>query len=232
MGQQQIGVGTSGVAFAVINDAALARHGREGLEAHVVAPKTAAELRTMPDNRYLSAMSLRIFRAGLKHELVDRKWPAFEEVFQGFAPAHCAALYDEDIETLLGDRRLIRHLGKLRAVRHNASAMLEVAREHGSFGAWVAAWPGSEIVDLWATLAKRFSQLGGNSAPYFLRMVGKDTFVLTDAVVRGLIHWRALSSPPTTKGERAAAQRAFNAWAAETGQPLSQLSQILARSTD
>jgi hypothetical protein len=37
---------------------------------------------------------------------------------------------------------------------------------------------------------------------------------------------------PTTKADRAAVQRAFNAWAGETGRPLCQLSQILAMSAD
>src|SRR3954452_25162586 len=128
--------------FAPILAAAIARHGEAAMRFRLQAPKAAAELRAVRDDRYLSQMSLRIFRAGLEHELVDRKWPAFEEVFEGFAPATCAALYDEDIEAMLEDRRLIRHLGKLRAVRTNAGAMLAVAAEHGSF----AAWPGSDIV--------------------------------------------------------------------------------------
>lgn len=232
MSAKRSGTPKSSATFAAIHEAALARLGRDGLEAHLQVPKTEAELQALPDDRYLSTMSLRIFRAGLKHELVDRKWPAFEETFRGFDPVYCARLFDGDIEALLEDRRLIRHLGKLRAVRANATALLEVARAHDSFGAWVAAWPGSEIVELWAVLAKQFSQLGGNSAPYFLRMVGKDTFVLTDSVVRALIHWAVLEDAPTTRAARAATQRAFNAWAAETARPLCQLSQILARSVD
>ena len=72
---------------------------------------------------------------------------------------------DEALEALLGDRRLIRHWGKLKSVRDNAAAMIGVAEEHGSFGAWLADWPGTNIVELWETLAKRFSQMGGNSGP-------------------------------------------------------------------
>ena len=144
----------------------------------------------------------------------------FEEVWHGFDPARCAAVYDEDLEAMLEDRRLIRHLGKLRAIRANAAAMLEVAGEHGSFGAWLAGWPETEIVLLWEALAKRFSQLGGNSAPMFLRMVGKDTFVLTDSVVRALARWRAVEQAVRQgPSGRAAAQAVFNAWAIETAPP-------------
>ena len=218
--------------FATIEKAAHRRHGADGVEARLTVPLDAQALRARPDDRYLSAMALRTFRAGLKHELVDRKWPAFEEVFKGFDVAVCARLYDEDLEAMLEDRRLVRHMGKLRAVRANAVAMLEVAAGHGSVGAWLAGWPGAEVVALWAALEQRFQQMGGNSGPSFLRMVGKDTFMLTDSVISALVHWRAIREPPRGKGGRAAVQSVFNAWAEETGRPLCQLSQILALSAD
>jgi 3-methyladenine DNA glycosylase Tag len=139
---------------------------------------------------------------------------------------------DEALEALLADKRLIRHWGKLKAVRDNAAAMLAIAEGHGSFGTWLARWPGSDIVGLWEALAKRFSQMGGNSGPNFLRMVGKDTFILTQSVVAALRHWGAVAVSPKNRADRAAIQSCFNAWAAETGRPLCQLSLILAASVE
>src|SRR5207237_10478034 len=207
--------------------AARERHRANGLEARLPMPKTPAELAAMPDDRYLSDMSLRIFRAGLKHSLVDAKWPAFEEVFQAFEPRRVRAMSDEAMEALLGDARLIRHWGKLKSVRDNAAAMIALAEEHKSFGAWLADWPGTEIVELWEALAKRFSQMGGNSGPTFLRMVGKDTFILTPSVTAALKHWGVVEGPPKNRKDRAVVQSCFNTWAAETGRPLCQLSLIL-----
>ena len=218
-------------SFGPIIEAARTRLGAAALEARLTKPRTPAELKMQTDDRYLSQMSLRIFRAGLKHSLVDAKWPAFEEVFEGFEPRRVRAMSDEALETLLGDRRLIRHWGKLKSVRDNAAAMIGVAEEHGSFGAWLADWPGTQIVELWEALAKRFSQMGGNSGPSFLRMTGKDSFILSPSVVAGLKHWAGMA-PPKNRGDRAAAQAVFNGWAAETGRPLSQLSLILAMSVD
>ena len=218
--------------FAAILDAARTRHGAAALEARLPTPKTPEELRAIPDDRYLSQMSLRVFRAGLKHSVVDAKWPAFEAVFYGFDPRRVRAMPDEAVEGLLGDARLIRHWGKLKAVRDNAAAMLELAAEHGSFGAWLAHWPGEEIVGLWEALAEEFRQMGGNSGPSFLRMVGKDTFVLTHSVVAALKHWGANAQPPKNRHDRAEAQAAFNTWAGETGRPLCQLSLILAMSVE
>jgi 3-methyladenine DNA glycosylase Tag len=219
-------------AFGAILDMARTRHGAAAIEARLPHPKTASELAAVPDDRYLSQMSLRVFRAGLKHSLVDAKWPAFEEVFAGFDPRRVRAMPDEALEKLLGDSRLIRHWGKLKSVRDNAAAMLAIGEEFGGFGAWIGTWPGNDIVGLWDALAARFSQMGGNSGPTFLRMVGKDTFILSPSVVAGLKHWADMPKPPKNRAERAAAQACFNAWAAEAGRPLAQLSLILALSVD
>jgi len=204
--------------------------GASTLERELVKPSTARQLKAVTDDRYLSLMSLRIFRAGLKHSLVDGKWPAFEQAFQGFVPARVTLMSDEDVERLMGDARLIRHWAKLRSVRDNAAAIVKLAREHGSFGAWLASWPGDRTIDLWAELAKRFTQMGGNSGPYFLRMVGKDTFILTDDVVKALVGQGVVVKKPSGKKDLQAVQQAFNAWAEESGRPLCQVSKILALS--
>jgi 3-methyladenine DNA glycosylase Tag len=221
------------IAFEPIEAAAIARLGGEAaLAARLATPRTADELRAMPDDRYLSQMSLRIFRAGLKHSLVDARWPAFEEVFAGFAPRTVQAMPDEAIEALMRDERLIRHFGKLKAVHSNAAAMVRLAEEHGSMGVWLADWPATDLVGLWRELGRRFTQLGGNSGPYFLRMVGKDTFLLSDWVAKALGHWGVADGVIKTRAGQAAVQAQFNAWAAATGRPLCQLSQILASSID
>jgi len=219
-------------SFATILDAARTRHGSAALETRLPQPRAAAELAATPDDRFLSQMSLRVFRAGLKHSVVDAKWPAFEAVFHGFDPRRVRAMSDEALESLMGNASLIRHWGKLKSVQDNAAAMLEIAAGHGSFGAWLAAWPGSDIVGLWEALAKQFSQMGGNSGPTFLRMVGKDTFILSHSVVAGLKRWAEMTLPPKNRADRAAVQAVFNGWTAETARPLCQLSLILAMSVE
>lgn len=218
--------------FAKIRKAAEKRLGADGLAARLPDVKPPAALRKVGDDRYLSLMSLRIFRAGLKHEMVDAKWPEFERAFHGFEPRRVRAMSDEAVEKLMDDKRLIRHLGKLKSVQANAAAMCDIAGEHGGFGAFLAGWLGSDIVGLWDVLAKRFTQLGGNSGPYFLRMAGKDTFVPTPFVVKALNHWGALEGEPKGKAGRAQLQAIFNAWAEETGMPLAHLSMTLAVSVE
>lgn len=204
----------------------------KALEAMLPQPRSDAELRALSDDRYLSLISLRIFRAGLKHSLVDAKWPAFEEVFFGFDPEKVVLMGPERLENLMQDARLIRHLGKLKSVPRNAQFILDVRREKGSFGTLIADWPVTDIVGLWKYLAKHGSQLGGLSAPRFLRMVGKDTFVPTDDMVAALKAQGVIDKAPTSLKDLAAVQAAFNQWQAESGRPLCQLSVMLAHTVN
>jgi 3-methyladenine DNA glycosylase Tag len=200
----------------------------EALEARLPVPASAETLRAVPDDRYLSQISLRIFRAGLKHSLVDAKWPAFEEAFFGFVPEKVVLMGAEHLERLMGNARLIRHPGKLASVPRNAQMILDVAAEHGSFGAFLAEWPGEDIVGLWRYLAKHGNQLGGLSAPRLLRMVGKDSFIPSEDVVAALKAQGIVDKAPSSQRDLAAVQAAFNAWRAESGRPLCQLSMMLA----
>lgn len=202
------------------------------LEAMLPQPRSAAELRKISDDRYLSLIALRVFRAGLKHSLVDAKWPAFEEVFFGFVPEKVALMSAEHLERLMQDARIIRHLGKLKSVPRNAQFVLDVQKEKGSFGALIADWPVTDIVGLWKYLAKHGSQLGGLSAPRLLRMIGKDTFIPSDDMVAALKAQKIVDKVPTSLKELAAVQAAFNQWQAQSGRPLCQLSVMLAHTVN
>ncbi len=204
--------------------------GSAALEEMLPKPSAARKIKSVSDDRYLSQMSLRVFQAGLKHSMVAAKWPSFEEVFFAFAPKRVRSMNDEQLESLMGDARIIRHWGKIKSVRHNAAAMCDLSDEFGSFGDWLAEWPETDIAGLWADLTKRFAQLGGGSGPYFLRAVGKDTFMLTPDVVRALNEMGVAHGKIAGKRDRAAVQEAFNGWMDETGRPLCQLSRILALS--
>ena len=203
-------------------------HKGETLESLLPVPLSNELLAKRPDSEALSLMSLRIFRAGLKHSLVDAKWPAFEKVFFGFAPEKVAMMSDEQLENLMQNDQIIRHWGKIKATRQNAHMVTEIAQQHGGFTQWIAQWPEEEITSLWTQLKKQGSQLGGNSGPYFLRMLGKDTFVLTDDVVAALKAQGVVDKKPTGQRDLAAVQTAFNQWRSESGRPLCQISRLLA----
>ena len=151
-----------------------------------------------------------------------------EQVFFGFDPEKVVLMGAEHLERLMQDTRIIRHLGKLKSVPRNAQMILDVEQEKGSFAALIADWPVTDIVGLWKYLSKHGHQLGGLSAPRFLRMVGKDTFVPSYDVVAALNAQEIVDKAPTSLRDLATVQAAFNQWHAESGRPMCQLSMMLA----
>ena len=210
---------------------ALNLHPELSLEAMLGEPPLKREaLLALPDDRIFSVLTRRIFRAGLKHALVDAKWPAFEQAFYRFDPEAVQAMSDEMLEGLMQNEGIIRHFAKIKATRENAVMMVELAQEYGSVARMIADWPEEDIVGLWTLLKKRGRQLGGNSAAYFLRMLGKDTFMLTDDVVTALKAQGVIDRKPTAQRDLKLVQQAFNRWREQSGRPLCQISRLLAHS--
>src|SRR5690242_5735607 len=90
---------------------AAGRHGGpEALEEAIARhkPVSAAELAAVPDDRWLAAMSKRVFCAGFNWSVIDKKWPGFEQAFHGFDVNWCAMMSDEDFDALLKDKRIVR----------------------------------------------------------------------------------------------------------------------------
>ena len=79
-------------------------------------------------------------------------------------------------------------------------------------------------------LKTRGSRLGGSTGPFFLRFVGKDTFLFSQDVTKTLIEQDVVTKSPTSQRDLKAVQEAFNIWREESGLPLCQISRILAAS--
>lgn len=183
------------------------------------------------DDRYLSAMSQRVFQAGMQHAVVNARWPDFEQAFWGFVPEKVVMLSGEQLEGQMKNPRLIRHYTKLKTIPENARFILDIRQEQGcSFGEFIANWPGSDIIGLWRLLARRGARMGGRSAAGFLRLVGKDTFLLTSDVVARLQAAGVIDREPVSQRDLQTVQNAFNALQQRSGRPLCQLSAMLALS--
>jgi 3-methyladenine DNA glycosylase Tag len=73
---------------------------------------------------------------------------------------------------------------------------------------------------------KNGTQMGGRSGPSFLRMVGKDTMLLTDDVVSVLKAEGVVEKIPTSQKDLRKVQDFFNLWKQESGRSLSEISRI------
>ncbi len=205
--------------------------GEQALQEKLQKAKTPAQLKKIPDDRYLAEMAACIFRAGFVWRVVQAKWDGFEEVFNGFLPIWVASRSPEDIEDMASNPRIIRNLNKVKAVQDNALLVLDLQRSHGGVGAFLAQWPNEDITGLWQYLKKHGSRLGGNSGQYFLRFMGKDTFILSRDVCHVLkMHGVVDKDNPSSQRDLRKIQDCFNEMSAESGWQLCQLSRMLALS--
>lgn len=216
---------------AIYERAAARKGGSTALDALLARPRTPRSLKRISDDRYLSEMTACVFRSGFVWRIIESKWPAFEDVFHGFDSMACAMLGDEELEEIAQDTRIVRHAKKIHAVRNNALYVREVKEQHGSFANYIADWPVTDIVGLWADMKKRGDRLGGQTGRYFLRFMGKDTPVLSRDVVAALIQAGVIDKDPTSKKALGQVQAALNQWMDESGRSLTEISRVLAFST-
>jgi len=219
-------------SFAVIRARAEKRKGGAAALAALLPPPPNREaLLALADDRVLAEMTRRVFCAGFAWRVIDAKWPGFEAAFLGFEPARLVHQPDEFWEKLGSDARIVRNGPKILAARDNARFVLEVAREHGGFGRFLAAWPSADEAGLIALLAKRGGRLGGLAGQMLLRSLGWDGYVLSQDVVACLRDAGLdLADNVASKSDLAKVQAQFNAWAKETGLPYVHLSRICAMS--
>ncbi len=215
--------------FAQIYQRAAERKlGKKGLAELMPHTLSAKQLAKLPDHVFLAEMTKKIFQSGFVWRVVEKKWPGFEQVFWEFDPYKLQFASDEQIEKMAQDTRIIRNFIKVKSVRQNALFVQEISEKEGSFGEFIANWPSEQITQLWLYLKKHGSRLGGNTGPYFLRTVGKDTFLLTRDVVQYLIAQNLISKHPTSQRDLKLVQNAFNQWHQESGLSFADISRTIA----
>jgi 3-methyladenine DNA glycosylase Tag len=205
--------------------------GAKGLEKLLPPRPDMKALARLGDDRFLAEMTRRVFSAGFAWSVIENKWPDFEKAFLGFKPAKLVFQPDDFWHDLLSNPSIVRNGAKIQSVRENAAFLQEIAKEHGSFGKFLAQWPSTDQVGLLDLLARRGSRLGGNTGQMFLRFVGWDGFVTSQDVVACLRDAGLdIAEEVKSKGDLAKVQAQFNAWASETGLPYVHLSRICAMS--
>jgi 3-methyladenine DNA glycosylase Tag len=205
--------------------------GAKALEKLLPKKPDLKALAKLADDRILAEMTRRVFSAGFAWSVIENKWAGFEKAFLGFKPAKLVFQPDDFWDGLLSDTQIVRNGAKIASARENAVFVQEIAKEHGSFGKFLAQWPSSDQIGLLDLLSKRGSRLGGNTGQMFLRFIGWDGFVTSQDVVACLRDAGLdVAAEVKSKGDLAKVQAQFNAWAVETGLPYVHLSRICAMS--
>jgi len=110
-------------------------------------------------------------QAGLSWETILRKRAAYREAFAGFDPRKVAGFGARDVARLMRDAGIVRNRAKITSAIANAKAFLAVAKEHGSFDAFLRGF--SDPAALSRELRKRdFRFVGPTICESFMEAVG------------------------------------------------------------
>ncbi len=219
-------------SFDEILDLAAQHHGSPATVLGKAANEhLVADLTSVGDDRYLSEMAQAVFSAGFSWKVIRNKWPGFEEAFHGFQPNRVAFYSDEDLDRLLSDTSIVRNGQKIRATIENARFIVATTKENGTFGSFLELWSDEDQAGLLAHLGKHGSRLGGATAQYFLRFSGYDAWIASKDVCAALVREGVLDKPSaTSKSALKKVDEAFNQLHAQSGQPRSVISRVLALS--
>lgn len=183
----------------------------------------------LTDDRILSAFTKQIFKSGFVWRVVENKWPDFEDNFFYFNIEKILMMPEEMFEKKAADPKIIRNYNKVKTIKANAQMLFEHQTEHNtSFAQFIADWPSSNIIGLWEYLKKQGQRLGGNTGPYALRLLGKDTFILSSDVEAYLRAQKVIDGGLQSKKSLNAIQAFFNQLQQESGYSLTQLSRLIA----
>jgi len=218
-------------SFDKIYHRAAERKGGELALAHLLSqPLANDELISVPDRDVLAEFTRAIFKSGFVWRIIEIKWDGFEDVFWGFDIDKLILMPDDMLERKAADTKIIRNYTKVKTVRDNAQWLKDICDEHGSVAKWLAQWPADDVVGLWQYMKKHGSRLGGNTGPYALRRLGKDTFILSSDVEAYFRGHQLIDGGLMTKRSLITIQNTFNQWRQESGYSLQELSQIVAYS--
>ncbi|PCI61037.1 MAG: 3-methyladenine DNA glycosylase [Gammaproteobacteria bacterium] len=188
-------------------------------------------LAQLSDDRLLSAFTKKVFQSGFVWRVVENKWPNFEESFFNFNIEKILMMPEEMLEKKAADAKIIRNYNKVKTIVSNAQMIFNEQNNGNSFANFIANWPSNDIIGLWAYLKKHGARLGGNTGPYSLRALGKDTFLLTRDIESYFRAHRIIDGGLQSKKSLVAIQAAFNEWQQQCDHSLTQLSRLVAFAT-
>lgn len=215
--------------FNDIYQRAVTRKGSEEMLLALLSdPLDSADIAKMHDDLWLEELTRKVFQSGFYWSVINSKWSGFREVFWDFSVEKLLMMPPDMLEQKASDERIIRNFKKVQTIPENAYMIHELAEKHGSFSQFVADWPVNNIIGLWAYLKKHGARLGGNTGPYALRAMGKDTFLLSRDVENYLRAHELIDGGLQTKKSLQAAQDFFNELQQQSGFSLQALSQLVA----
>ncbi|NOX08090.1 MAG: DNA-3-methyladenine glycosylase I [Gammaproteobacteria bacterium] len=88
------------------------------------------------DQRLFEKICLESFQSGLSWRTILAKRENFREAFHGFNFNEMAGFTQQDVNSLLENKGIVRHRGKIEAVINNANRAKELVKKEGSLAAF------------------------------------------------------------------------------------------------
>lgn len=217
--------------FIDIQDRAIQRKGsQQMLNSLLSKPLASKDLIALSDDIWLEEFTRKIFQSGFYWSVINNKWPGFREVFWDFNITKLLMMSPEMYEQRASDERIVRNYNKVKTIEVNTMMIHSTAQEHGSFSQFINDWSSEDIIGLWAWLKKHGARLGGNTGAYSLRVMGKDTFVLSRDAESYFRSHKIIDGGLQTKKSLTAIQAFFNEMQQQSGLSLQEISQTLSYS--
>lgn len=124
------------------------------------------------DNELFGRLILEINQAGLSWDIILKKQENFRKAYSNFDIKSVAKYNQTDINRLLNNAGIIRNKLKINAAIYNASVIMKIKQEMGSFQLWLDHHH-PKTKDQWVKLFKKtFKFTGGEITEEFLMSTG------------------------------------------------------------
>jgi len=119
---------------------------------------------------HLAVISRAIFQAGLSWAMIDGRWEAFRQAFDGFRVDIVAGYGEADVERIMETDGVVHARAKIAGTIANARALRALVAEYGSVDAYARSF--ADYDGLYADAKARFAFLGDLSCYYWLFRTG------------------------------------------------------------
>ena len=124
------------------------------------------------DNELFERLVLEINQAGLSWITILNKQENFKKAYDGFNIQKVATYNDTERIRLLNDAGIIRNRLKINAAIHNATVILQLQKDFGSFKNWLDSHQPKEKQEWVKLFKKTFKFTGGEIVNEFLQSIG------------------------------------------------------------
>lgn len=102
---------------------------------------------TYDDDILFEFLVLESFQAGLSWLTILQKRENFRDAFDGFNYQKIALYSPIKVKSLLQNKGIVRHLGKINSAINNAQKFIEIQKEFGSFAEYIWRFSDNKIID-------------------------------------------------------------------------------------